>query len=202
MPMFVFLANFLLFRLGVTWIQIVGFILTLFGVALTASNGDLAQLAALQVNFGDALMILAIILYGGYTVALRFKPDMHWQSLVLIMAASAFVSSLPFTAWEWQRGAMIVPDLRGWLAAVYTGVFPSVLSQTFYIRGVEILGANRSSLFINLVPVFGTLLSVLILGERFHAFHGMALVLVLGGIWMAEHSGRKSDHRASQGRLG
>jgi drug/metabolite transporter (DMT)-like permease len=199
MPMFIFLANFLLFRLGVTWIQILGFVITLAGVALAASNGDLAGLAGLQVNFGDALMILAIILYGGYTVALRFKPQLHWQSLMLIMVASAFLSSLPFALFEWNSGAMILPDLRGWLVCIYTGVFPSILSQSFYMRGVEIIGANRASLFINTVPIFGTLLSVLILGEIFHLHHAIALTLVLGGIWMAEHSGRKAAAQAQSG---
>jgi drug/metabolite transporter (DMT)-like permease len=196
MPMFIFLANFLLFRMGVTWIQIVGFIITLAGVALTASNGELAKLAELQVNFGDALMLLAIVLYGAYTVALRFKPDLHWQSLMLIMATSAFISSLPFCLAEWQRGAMILPDMRGMIAALYTGIFPSILSQSFYIRGVDIIGANRASIFINTVPIFGTVLSVLILGEIFQLYHAIALVLVLGGIWMAEHSGRRAQARA------
>ncbi|MBO6717580.1 MAG: DMT family transporter [Rhizobiaceae bacterium] len=196
MPMFIFLANFLLFRLGVTWLQVLGFVLTLIGVALTASHGDLARLAELQMNFGDALMLLAIVLYGGYTVALRFKPDLHWQSLMLIMTASAFASSLPFLGVEWQRGALILPDLTGIAAALYTGIFPSILSQSFYIRGVDIIGANRASLFINTVPIFGTLLSVLILGEIFELHHAIALVLVLGGIWMAEHSGRRAQARA------
>lgn len=195
MPMFIFLANFLLFRLGVTWIQILGFVLTLVGVALTASNGDLARLAELQVNFGDTLMLLAIVLYGGYTVALRFKPAIHWQSLMLIMATSAFVSSLPFNLWEFESGAMILPDLQGWLVVLYTAIFPSILSQSFYMRGNELIGANRASLFINTVPIFGTILSVLILGEIFHLHHAIALVLVLGGIWMAEHSGRKAQAR-------
>jgi drug/metabolite transporter (DMT)-like permease len=199
MPMLVFLANFLLFRLGVTWVQILGAVITLAGVALTASNGDLASLANLQVNFGDALMILAIILYGGYTVALRFKPQLHWQSLMLVMATSALISSLPFALFEWQRSTMILPDLQGWLTAIFTGIFPSILSQTFYMRGVEIIGANRASLFINAVPIFGTLLSVVILGEIFHMHHAIALALVLGGIWIAERSGRRAEAQTPVG---
>ena len=57
-PMFIFLANFLLFRTGVTWIQLGGFALTIIGVMITAGNGDFARLAALEVNYGDALMLL------------------------------------------------------------------------------------------------------------------------------------------------
>lgn len=61
-----------------------------------------------------------------------------------------------------------------------------MISQILYIKGVEGIGANRAGLFINLVPVFGTLLSVTILGEKLEVFHVVALVLVLGGIAIAE----------------
>ncbi|TIT88224.1 MAG: DMT family transporter, partial [Mesorhizobium sp.] len=83
------------------------------------------------------------------------------------------------------------PDARGWAVAFYTALGASVVSQIFYIRGNELIGANRAGLFINLVPIFGTLLSVLIVGEQFELYQGLALVLVLGGIALAEYSGRK-----------
>lgn len=191
MPMIIFLANFLLFRLAVTWAQILGFVLSIAGIALTAGNGDLRRLLALDVNFGDALMLLAVLLYSFYSVALRFKPQIHWKSLMIALSAAAFVTSVPFAIGEFVYGAGIVPDAQGWAVVAYTVLFPSIVSQVFYIRGVELIGANRAGLFINLVPIFGTLLSILILGEAFHAYHAIALALVLGGIWLAEHSGRK-----------
>lgn len=191
MPMVIFLANFVLFRMRVTWLQIVGFVMTLAGIAVTASNGDPRRLAGLDINFGDALMLLAVLFYGAYTVALRFKPRIHWQSLILVLAASAFVTSLPFLLWERAAGGMIAPDATGWAIAFYAALLPSLLSQVLYIRGNELIGGNRASLFINLVPIFGTFLSVLILNETFHLFHLVAMALVLGGIWLAENSGRK-----------
>ena len=190
-PMIIFLINFLMFSQRATRLQLLGLALSVIGVALTASHGDLRRLAELDVNLGDALMIAAVIVYAGYTVALRFKPAIHWQSLMIILAGSALVSSLPFLAWEMQAGSFIFPDLRGWLVVAYTALFPSVLSQIFYIRGVEMIGANRAGLFINAVPIFGTLLSILILGEAFHLYHAVAMAMVLGGIWMAEISARR-----------
>ena len=86
----------------------------------------------------------------------------------------------------------MLPDGQGWAIIAYTAIFPSILAQIFYIRGVELIGANRAGLFINLVPIFGTLLSIIILGEEFHAYHAVAMALVLGGIWLAEASGRKA----------
>ena len=191
MPMLVFAANFLLHRIRVAPGQIVGFTLSLLGVMLTATHGDVSRLLDLDLNRGDALMLVAICIYAGFTVALRHKPAIHWQSLLTVLCISAFVVSLPFMAWEGLSGRMILPDARGWAIAAYTAVFASVLGQFFFIRGVELIGANRAGLFVNLVPIFGTLLSIAILGEAFHLHHAMAMVMVLGGIWLAENSGRK-----------
>jgi drug/metabolite transporter (DMT)-like permease len=190
MPMVIFLANFILFRIKVTPAQIIGFVLTLAGVAITASSGSLTRLIGLQLNQGDALMLLAVLFYGGYTVALRYKPVLHWQSMITVMAASAFVTSLPFSAYEMASGSAILPDTTGWLVAAFTAVFPSLVAQVMFIKGNEIIGSNRAGVFINLVPIFGTLLSVMILGEILHVYHVVALVLVLGGIWLSERGKR------------
>jgi drug/metabolite transporter (DMT)-like permease len=190
-PMFIFLANFLLYRVGVSFGQIVGFTLSLVGVALTATHGNLLNLAELQINFGDLLMLWAMIFYAGYTIALRHKPAIHWKSLMLVLCTAAMITSLPFLAWEIATDRAVWPDTRGWAVVAYTAIFPSIVSQVTFMKGVELIGANRAGLFINLVPIIGTLLSISLLGEAFHLYHAIALILVLGGIWLAEHSGRK-----------
>ncbi len=193
-PMVIFAANFLLFRLRVTWAQIAGFLLSMAGVILTATHGQPLGLLGLEVNIGDALMLVAVLVYAVYTVMLRLKPAIHWQSLMIMLTGAAFVTSIPALVFEHWSGSMIVPDARGWAIVIFTVVFPSVLAQAFYIRGVELISANRAGLFFNLVPIFGLLLSIAILGEDFHLYHAVAMVLVLGGIWLAEYSGRKAAH--------
>lgn len=192
-PMLIFLLNFLLFRLKASWGQIVGLCLSLLGVVLTASHGQLSRLLALDLNLGDVLMLGAILVYSGYTVALRFKPAIHWHSLMIVLTGIAFISTLPFVAGEFAIGAGIVPGAQGWMILFYVVVFPSLLAQILYIRGVELIGANRAGLFINLVPIFGTLLSIMLLGEEFHLYHAIALALVFGGIALAEYSGRRFE---------
>ncbi|MGX5840478.1 DMT family transporter [Mesorhizobium sp. ArgA1] len=191
MPILIIVANFIFFRLRVNWAQIAGVVLTIAGVVLTACHGDPRRLLTLELNFGDAIMLIAVILYSGYSVGLRLKPEMRWQSLMLSLSIAALITSLPFVLWEAAAGKVIVPDISGWAIIAYTAVGASVISQIFYIRGNELIGANRAGLFINLVPIFGTLLSVLIVGETFQLYQALALVLVLGGIGLAEHSGRK-----------
>ncbi len=198
LPMVIFAINFALFGLRVTWVQIAGFVVSLAGVAVVASHGELRRLAALDVNFGDALMVVAILAYGAYTAALRYKPAVHWLSLLFVLVLSAVATSIPFAAWEVASGNAILPDARGWAVVAYTAIFPSLLSQAFYIRGVELIGANRAGLFINLVPIFGTLGAILILSEAFHAYHALAILLVLGGIALAETSGRRQAVREAE----
>lgn len=185
-PMLIFLLNFIFFRTGVSLAQIVGFAMTLLGVALTAAHGDLATLLELGLNRGDGLMLVAVAAYSVYTIFLRWKPPLDWRTLMAVPALGAMLSALPLLAWETSNGEARLPDGAGWLIAIYTAIFASLMAQVFYIKGVEWIGANRAALFINLVPVFGTLLSVLLLGERLQLFHVIALALALGGIAIAE----------------
>ncbi|MER8551237.1 DMT family transporter [Mesorhizobium sp. M1423] len=197
-PIVIIIANFVFFRLRVNGVQIIGVVLTIAGVAVTASHGDPRQLLRLDLNFGDAIMLIAVLCYSFYSVGLRLKPVIRWQSLMLALSVAALITSLPFFLWEIAVGKVIVPDARGWAVAFYTAIGASVISQIFYIRGNELIGANRAGLFINLVPIFGTLLSVLIVGETFQLYQALALALVLSGISLAEYSGRKMAISAAE----
>lgn len=196
-PMLIFLLNFVFFRIPVGIFQVLGLVLSIAGVVVTASHGEPTALFHLDVNSGDAVMIFALVAYSIYSIFLRFRPAIHWQSLMIILTAAGALTSLPFTIAEFQLGSGKWPDARGWLILAYVVVFPSLLAQIFYIAGVEMLGANRAGLFINLVPVFGTLLSVVILREAFHAYHAVALLLVFSGIGLAER-GRAGDQPRSR----
>ncbi|MEO1746254.1 MAG: DMT family transporter [Pseudomonadota bacterium] len=191
-PLLIFIGNFIFFRTRVTALQLVGFSMTFVGVLFVASNGSLERLAALQFNYGDMLMGVAGVLYAGYSIALRYRPDVHWKTFMIVMAFSALVTSIPFALWELNSPQGILPDARGWVVAVYTAVFPAILSQIFYIRGIALIGANRAGLFINLIPVLGTVLAVSILGEAFGWHHAIAMVLVIGGITVAERGKGKT----------
>ena len=192
MLLVIFIANFLLFRHRVTGPQALGFLLTLAGVAVTASNGSLDQLMKLHLNRGDALMLLAIVFYGSYTAALRWKPRVHWLSFMAALSTAAFIASIPFTAYEVSTGAVIWPDARGMAIGVFTSLFPGLIAQATFIAGTELIGSNRAGLFINLVPIFGALLSVAILHEQLHLFHILALALVLSGVALAERRRRQA----------
>lgn len=190
MPLIIFLANFALFRTRVTGTQWLGFVLTLGGVLTVAAKGSLHQLLHLRLNEGDALMLVAIVCYGLYTVALRWMPKIHMFSFMAALSVAALIASLPFAGYEIARGQAIWPDPRGLLIVIYIGLFPSLLSQMCFAAGTAIIGSNRAGLFINFVPVFGAVLSVAILGEHLHPYHFAALALVIGGVTLAQRRQR------------
>ncbi len=186
MPLFVFALNFILFQIRTTWLRIGGYMLTLLGVLVTATGGKFSGAVLQNLNIGDVLMICGMMTYGIYSVFLRNKPDIHLLGFIFVLAVSAFVTSLPFTAYEAATQKMILPDMQGLGVILYTGVFPSIISQLFWVRGLDLVGSNLGGLFVNLVPIFGALLAILILGEQFQLFHAIALTLVLSGIWIAQ----------------
>lgn len=192
MPVLIILANYLFFSQRVTALQVLGVLLTITGVVVTATRGAPLSVLETGINRGDAIMVLCVVLYGSFTVALRFRPDIHWTSLMFVLTASATLMAAPFYAFEILHEGFRMPGPDAWAIIAYTAIFPSMLSQLFFIRGVAALGANRAGLFINLVPIFGAAGAILILGESFRLFHLAGLTLVLGGIAMAERFG---EHR-------
>jgi drug/metabolite transporter (DMT)-like permease len=192
----VMLFNFVLFRTRVKALQLVGVAVTIVGVALTATHGDLRRILSLDINFGDLLVLLASLAYAVYSIGLRWRPKSDWVSFLFASFFGAVLASIVF---QMVLGGGLghfvgaVPTITplGWIIVVYTVAFPSLVSQMFYVRGVELIGANRASLFINLIPLFGALGSVLILGERLEGFHFVAGLLIVVGIALAEWSARR-----------
>ncbi|WP_102225583.1 DMT family transporter [Acidimangrovimonas sediminis] len=190
MPLVIFLANFVLFRTRVSAAQFAGFALTLAGVLTVAAQGSLGVLLNLHLNHGDALMLLATTFYGLYSVSLRWMPEIHLLSFMIVLSVAALITSLPFSGFEIATGAAHGPDTAGLAIALFTGIFPSLVAQMSFAAGNRLIGSNRAGLFMNFVPVFGAILSVLVLGERLKPYHAAALVLVVGGVALAQKTRR------------
>jgi drug/metabolite transporter (DMT)-like permease len=186
-PLFIFIGNLLVFRIKATAQQMLGFAVSIIGVVLTVTGGNVFHILDAGLNFGDFLMLVAIIIYAGYSIGLKSKPVMHWKSFFTVMVTAAFATSIPFVFWEISQGAAIYPlTMRGFLVVLYAALLPSIVSQIFFLLAVEKLGANLSGLYINLVPIFGTFMAIVILGEPLRWHHAVALVLVVGGIVYAQ----------------
>lgn len=185
-PVFVLVGSFFFFRARIGWLQALGVAITIAGIAVVASRGELAVLAQLAFNIGDVGMVIACVLYAGYTMGLKGRPAVPGIVFFAAVAAVACLSSMPLLAWEVASGQFITPTAKGIALMAFVGLLPSFVTQISFIRAVELIGPARAGVFLNLVPIFGPLLAVLILGEPLSLYHAVALVLVLGGIWVAE----------------
>jgi drug/metabolite transporter (DMT)-like permease len=185
-PVFVLIGAFVVYGSRVTRLQVAGVLVTMLGVAIVASGGALARLATFTLNFGDVLMIAACLLYAGYTLGLSRRPLVSPMALFTVIAGAAFVTSLPLALAEAALGQFQWPTATGWIIVALVALFPSFLAQICFIQGVSLIGPGRAGVFVNLVPVFASILALLVLREPFEPFHGAALALVLGGIWLSE----------------
>jgi len=190
-PVFVLLGALLMHRTPIAGVQVAGILVTLLGVVVVATRGDLETLLKLTFAHGDLIMIGACLLYSGYTLNLRKRPAVSGLGFFCGLALAAFVTTLPLVAIEIAAGEDLWPTTwQGFAIILYVALFPSFLAQISFMRGVALIGAGRAGIFINLVPVFAAGLAVLILGEAFKLFHAAALALVLGGIYLAERGKR------------
>ncbi len=185
-PALVILGMAIIFGTAITGVQVMGIVVTFCGVAIIASKGELRTLMEFTFNRGDVLMLIATMIFAGYTIALRDRPKASGLVVFAVLAAAAFLTSVPFLAAEILLGASYWPSFKGICVLIYAAIGPSLLAQIFYLRGVELIGPSRTGVFYNLVPVFGALLAVAILGEPFRLYHALAFILVLSGIWLAE----------------
>ena len=186
MPALVLIGARLFLGARFTALQALGALTTMLGVAAIAAQGDPARLAALAFNEGDVMIFIAVVLYAGYTIGLRERPRVSGLSLLAGMAVAAFVTSVPLMIWEVASGGFIWPTAAGLATLVYVALGPAFISQVFFMRGVELIGPGRAGVFVNLVPVFGAIMAVVLLGEPFAAYHVVALMLVVGGIAIAQ----------------
>lgn len=162
-----------------------GVLVSLAGVLVIVGRGSVEVLAALTLNAGDLWILLSVLDWALYSVALAWKPaNVHRLSLLAAMIAIGLVALVPFVAWEYAQGERMVVHAGSVAAILYVGVFPGFLSYVFYNRGVEAIGPGKASLFLHLLPVFGTLLAAVFLGEVPRWYHGVGIALVFAGIAM------------------
>jgi drug/metabolite transporter (DMT)-like permease len=188
LPMCMLAVGGLFFGARVTRQQVLGALLSMAGVLLVLSRGDWQQLRALRLVAGDIFMLLATLSWAFYSWQLAQPKDpapirADWAAFLLAQISFGLLWSGAMTAVEWGLGA--APIQWGWplLAALaYVAVGPAVLAYRCWGAGLQRVGPSVAGFFINLTPLFATLLSAAFLGEWPQPYHGLAFGLIVGGI--------------------
>lgn len=182
-----FIAGWSLLLLGVrlTLAQACGIAVSLTGVLVIVLHGDLTTLENIEFNRGDLIFLVALVIFGLYSVLSLKRPAIHGLSFVAFTFGAGAAGLIPLFIWELFTRPMIVMDTANLLTLFYVAVFPSTVAYICFNRGVRMIGANRAAPFFHVIPVFGTAMSILFLDEHPQAFHFIGFALVLTGVLVA-----------------
>jgi drug/metabolite transporter (DMT)-like permease len=184
-PLIVAVWSLLLLRVHLTLAQAIGVVLSLAGVLLILTRGHPATLADISFNKGDLIFLLAMAIFGLYSVLSFKRPQIHGLSMVTFTFGCGAASLIPLLIWELHARPVMAFDAKNLLSLLYVAIFPSTIAYLCFNRGVLLIGANRAAPFLHVVPVFGSIMAFVFLGEQPQIFHGIGFALVLAGVFAA-----------------
>jgi len=184
-PLFVAAWSLVLLGVRLTLAQAGGIALSLTGVLVILLHGDLTALKSIEFNKGDIIFTVALAIFGLYSVLSLKRPEIHGLSFVGFTFGCGAASLIPLLIWELLSRPVMQLDTTNLLMLFYVAVFPSTVAYLCFNRGVQLIGANRAAPFFHVVPVFGSVMAIVFLGERPQLFHIIGFALVLTGVFVA-----------------
>ena len=170
--------------------QIFGVILSLTGVIFIVTKADIEILITLNFNKGDLTMIVAMFSWATYSALLKKKKyELTQITLLQIVITFGLAFLIPIYFIEMSMGYLIKLGKPFYLTLTYVVLFPGLASFFFWIKGISIIGANRSGIFLHLMPIFGAIMAMIIFGEKFMFYHFLGAIFIFMGIIL---SNRKS----------
>jgi len=189
-----FVAGWALVLLGIrlTLAQAGGIALSLAGVLVILLHGDLTTLRNIEFNRGDVIFLVALLMFGLYSVLSLKRPNIHGLSFLGFTFGCGAAALIPLLIWEMFARPLMQLDTANMLTLLYVALFPSTLAYLCFNRGVQLIGANRAAPFFHMIPVFGAAMAIVFLGERPQPFHVIGFALVLTGVFVASRRQAKA----------
>ena len=180
----VFARIFLKEKIG--WMKLAGMILCIIGVLFLLSNGNFQNLLSLHFSTGDLWMLLAAFCFAVYNTLVKKKPaGISPVNFLFVIFSFGTLMVLPFFIWEFTRSAPVLWNNHLILSILYLGLAASVICFLIWNIAIGKLGAGRTALFGNLIPVFSSIEAAIILHEDFNAVHITSMVIIFAGILLA-----------------
>ena len=182
-PLLIILFSWLIFKTQTYFMQFFGIILSIIGVLLIISKSNLNNLINFNFTIGDLWMLAAVFSWGLYSVLLK-KIDSSLSQLATleVMIFFGLIFIFPFYVSESLNNSFLPIDTNEILMISYVAIFASITSFFAWNKGVSIIGANKASLFLHLIPVFSSMWAILFLGEKFSFFHLFGIIFIILGI--------------------
>jgi drug/metabolite transporter (DMT)-like permease len=166
--------------------QIFGLILSIIGVGSIISNGDIQRIVSLSFNNGDLWMLVCVLSWALYSTLLKKnKFKLSQFSLIQIMVSVGVIFLIPQYFYEQSIGLELNFNKAFFLILFYVVVFPAIVAYYCWQKGVEIIGPNRATMFIQLMPLFSAVMAIIIFKEKFELYHFVGATFIVSGIYLS-----------------
>ncbi len=166
--------------------QIFGVILSLLGVLFIITKSDLNVIKNLAFNRGDLIMAIGMFAWALYSALLKKKSyEISQITLLEVVIITGLIFLIPIYFLEMNFGNQIIIDKPFILTLSYVVIFPGLASFFFWIKGIGIIGANRAGVFLHLMPVFGSIMAIILFNEKFMFYHILGAIFIIAGITLS-----------------
>ena len=166
--------------------QLSGLFLSIIGVGTIISNADIQKIISLSFNKGDIWMLVCVLSWSLYSTLLKKnKFELSQFSLIQIMVSVGLIFLVPQFLYEQSIGLEIKINKASIFILLYVVIFPAIAAYYCWQKAIELIGPNRSSMFIQLMPLFSALLAIIIFKERFQSFHFIGAPFIISGIYLS-----------------
>jgi len=166
--------------------QIIGVILSLIGVLFIITKSNLNLIKNLDFNKGDLIMASGMFAWALYSALLKKKSyEISQITLLEVVIIIGLLFLVPIYILEMNLGNPLVLNKPFVLTLSYVVLFPGLASFFFWIKGISIIGANRAGVFLHLMPIFGSLMAIILFNEKFMFYHLLGAIFIVAGITLS-----------------
>ena len=185
-PSIIIILSFIIFNSKISFIQFVGIIVSFFGFINIIFRGNIINLGSINFVTGDLWMLGCVTCWAFYSTMLRKIPkDIDNLSFLFLIFFIGNIFVIPFFVIESNiNGSFTINEENGWFLVLYCGIGPALISYLLWIKSIKIIGASKSGLFLNLIPIFSSIISIFFLKETLEIYHIIGAILIFTGIYM------------------
>ena len=185
-PIFVLFLSSILGVEKFNLFQLIGLVVSFSGVLIIFSNADLDRILNLNFNIGNAWMLLAVFCWALYSSLLKKKKlPFSTLGLVEILASIGLIFLVPQFIGEQMYDKEIKFNKAFFLILSFVTLFASIGAYYSWNKAIELIGPNRASIFLHLMPVFGVILAIVLLKEKFQMYHFIGASFIVSGIYLS-----------------
>ena len=166
--------------------QLLGLFLSIIGIGAIISNGDTQKIISLNFNKGDVWMLLCVITWALYSTLLKKNKFKFSQfTLIQLMVTAGLFFLIPQLFYEKSIGLEVNFNKAFFIILFYVVVFPAIAAYYCWQKGVQIIGPNRATMFIQLMPLFSAVMAIIIFKEKFQLYHFVGATFIVSGIYLS-----------------